>query len=176
MAQLSYAAESICFGQTAEYWRLQPSLVGQHIPVVGPPNPTLYSNLTSTPFDYTYPTAGELEALKPRSNRAWAATITQYQKWLEDYPTFRTDPFGTKFNEIFGQYADSYLTIMQALWLDESPLIRESACAYLNAMEYGGSYGYTPNEVIAHVQSTGLSDPNLLLDAFTTMNGASTAI
>ncbi len=154
---------------------MEPDMVDQYVTEVGPPNPLRYNNLTGIPTDYSYPTEDELQAAlsKPGGNQKHKDAIKQYSDWLKMYGSFRpTPPFGTKFNEIFGSYADENMTIMQALWRDDLQLLCQSACACLNANEYA-DFGYTTEEVISHFQTTGMEDPALLTAAFTAMNTAS---
>ncbi|MCH8996659.1 MAG: hypothetical protein IID48_00145 [Proteobacteria bacterium] len=177
------AAQVTCVGQPPEYWRMNPDMVDQHVAEVGPPNPVNYSNLIGTPTDYSYPTDNELQAALGGENAVLRGeneehhkALTQYRKWLRDYNFLDSPPFGTKFNDVFGSYTDGSLTIMQALWRDDLQLICQSACAWLNASEYAGGFGYTPGEVITHFQTTGMDDPPLLTAAFTAMNTASLTV
>ncbi len=175
----SHAAEVTCFGQANQYWRMNPDLVGLYVAEVGPANPMDYNNLITIPTDYSYPTEDELEAALsvPGGNQKHKDAIKQYRDWLNMYGSTRPmPPFGTKFNEIFGSYADENLTIMQALWREDWQLLCQSACAWLNANEYPGGFGYTTEEVIAHFQTTGMDDPALLTAAFTAMNTASLTV
>ena len=119
----------------------------------------------------------ELEAALFGGNHEHEHAIKKYRKWLRKYGSDRpAPPFGTKFNDVFGSYADADLTIMQALWRADLQLICQSACAWLNASEYSGGFGYTPGEVITHFQTTGMDDPALLTAAFTAMNTASLTV
>ncbi len=163
----SHAAEVTCYGMPPEYWRINPGMVDQYV-AVGPANPVDYNNLISNPpTDYSYPTEDELKAAfkAAKGNQVWKDAI-------RDYPTV---PFGTPFEDIFGSYsyADENMTIMQALWRDDLQLLCQSACAWLNANEYADDFGYTPEQVIAYFQTTGMDDPALLTAAFTAMNTAS---
>jgi hypothetical protein len=179
MTHASHAAEVTCYGMPPEYWRMEPDMVDQYVAYVGPANPVDYNNVISTPTDYTYPTDDELKAAKQEAeelgNEVWKDAIKQYQTWLKFNPLSATPPFGTKFNEIFGSYADEYMTIMQALWRDDLQLLCQSACAWLNANEYA-DFGYTTDEVILHFQTTGMEDPAGLTAAFTAMNTASVTV
>lgn len=179
----SHAAQVTCFGQPPEYWRVNPEMVDQHVAEVGPPNPVDYSNLLGTPIDYSYPTDNELLAALGEGSSELGAeneehhkALTQYRKWLNDYSFLDSPPFGTKFNDVFGSYTDGSLTIMQALWREDLQMICQSACAWLNASEYAGGFGYTPEEVITHFRTTGMDDPALLTAAFTAMNTASLTV
>jgi len=159
-----------------EYWRMNPDMVDQYVTEVGPANPVDYNNLIGTPTDYTYPTDDELKAAQAAAggNQEHKDAIKQYRDWLKTYGSFLyTPPYGTKFNDAFGSYADENLTMMQALWREDLQLICQSACAWLNANEYADGFGYTPDEVITQFQTTGMDDPALLTAAFTAMNTAS---
>ena len=181
LTHASHDVELTCYGQPAQAWRMNPDMVGLYVAEVGPPNPLRYNNLMGIPTDYSYPTEDELQAAlsKPGGNQKHKDAIKQYSDWLKMYGSFRpTPPFGTKFNEIFGPYADENLTIMQALWREDLQLLCQSACAWLNAAEYPAAeypdgFGYTTEEVITHLQTTGMEDPALLTAAFTAMNTAS---
>ena len=171
---------STCYGMPPEYWRMKPVMVEQYVVEVGPPNAVDYGNLIAIPTDYSYPTDDDLTAAKQEAeatgNEEWKDAIKQYQTWLKFNPLSATPPFGTKFNEIFGPYADEYLTIMQALWLYDVQLLCQSACAWLNANEYPGGFGYAPDEVVMQFQTTGMENPDLLTAAFIAMNTASVPV
>ncbi len=173
----SKAAGADCYGMPAEYWRMNPDMVDMYVTEVGPANPVDYNNVISTPTDYSYPTDDELKAAlaAARGNQEHKVAIKQYRKWLKNFSFLDTPPFGTKFNQIFGSYADENLTIMQALWRDDLQLLCQSACAWLNANEYA-DFGYTTDEVILHFQTTGMDDPAGLTAAFTAMNTASVTV
>ncbi len=176
----SHALNDDCDGMPAAYWRMNPDMVDMYVTEVGPANPVDYNNVISTPTDYSYPTDDELKAAKQEAgelgNEEWKDAIKQYQTWLKFNPLSATPPFGTKFNEIFGSYADENLTMMQALWREDLQLICQSACAWLNANEYPGGFGYTPDQVITQFWTTGMDDPALLTAAFTAMNTASITV
>ena len=174
----SHAGEYTCYGMPPEYWRMNPAMVDLYVTEVGPANPVYYNNLIGTPTDYSYPTADELKAAfqAAKGNQVWMNAIRQYRKWLKTYGSTRpAPPFGTKFNDIFGSYADENLTIMQALWREDLQLLCQSACAWLNANEYA-DFGYTTEEVISQFQTTGMDDPALLTAAFTAMNTATLTV
>ena len=173
----SHAAETDCYGMPAEYWRINPGMVGQYVEV-GPANPVDYNNLTGTPTDYSYPTEDELKAAMQaaKGNEENKDAIKQYRQWLKTYGSTRpAPPFGTTFKYIFGSFyfADENMTIMQALWRDDLQLYCQSACAWLNANESPSGYPYTPGEVITHFNTTGMQDPAGLTAALTAMNNAS---
>ncbi len=177
MHHYSHAAQTDCYGMPAEYWRVNPDMVGQYVEV-GPANPVDYISWFGA-TDYSYPTEDELEAALsvPGGNQEHKGAIEQYRDWLNIYGSTRPlPPFGTKFNEIFGPYTDENLTIMQALWREDMQMLCQSACAWLNANEYADGFGYTTGEVIAHFQTTGMDDPALLTAAFTAMNTASVTV
>ncbi len=176
MTHDSHAGEYTCYGMPPEYWRMEPDMVDQYVTEVGPANPVDYNNVIGTPTDYTYPTDNELKAALPGENKEHHDAIKQYRNWLKTYGFLDTPPFGTKFNQIFGSYADENLTIMQALWRDDLQLLCQSACAWLNANEYAGDFGYTPEQVIADFQTAGMDEPALLTAAFTAMNTASSTV
>ena len=179
MTHASHAAEITCYGMPPEFWRMNPDMVDQYVAYVGPANPVDYNNVISTPTDYSYPTDDELKAAQAAAggNQEHKDAIRQYRDWLKTYGSTRpAPPFGTKFNDIFGSYADENLTIMQALWREDLQLLCQSACAWLNANAYLGGFGYTPEEVIAYFQTTGMDDPALLTAAFTAMNTASLTV
>lgn len=166
-----------CYGRPPRYWRRRPYKVARHIAHVGLPNPREWDNLSNipSPYDYTYAHIDDLEDLPTGSNWSWRQKVEQYKWWLRHtgggYPEY---PFGTKFNYIFGHYADDDLSLMQCLYRDDLPLLCHTACAWLNACEYGkDGFGYTPDEVVEYFQTTGMQDPNLLIAAFTEMNSAS---
>ena len=172
----SHAAEVTCYGMPPEYWRMNPDMVDQYVTEVGPANPVDYNNVIGTPTDYSYPMFNELSRALPGENEEHTEAINEYRGWLQTNGSTRpTPPFGTKFNEIFGSYADENLTIMQALWREDLQLLCQSACAWLNANEFV-DYGYTTDEVITQFQTTGMDDPALLTAAFTTMNRASLTV
>ena len=171
----SYDPNYNCDGMPAAYWRMNPDMVDQYVAYVGPANPVEYSNVIGTPTDYTYPTDSELKNVLPGVNKEHLEAIQQYRDWLRKYSFLDAQIFGTKFNDIFGSYADENLTMMQALWRDDLQLICQSACAWLNANEYL-NFGYTPNQVITKFQTTGMEDPAGLTAAFTAMNSASVTV
>ena len=172
----SHRPDDNCDGMPASYWRMNPEMVDQYVTEVGPANPVDYNNLISIPTDYSYPTDDKLKATLPGENKEHLDAIQQYRRWLHMYGSTRPlPPFGTKFNEIFGSYADENLTMMQALWREDLQLLCQSACAWLNSNEYL-NFGYTSDEVIKQFQTTGMDDPALLTAAFTAMNTASTTV
>src|SRR3546814_13869964 len=92
----------------------------------------------------------------------------KYLGWLEACPNLDCPPFGTPFAAIFGPGCteDATTTMMQALWLDDtpplppnglggpSPVLAHSAAAYCNAQFFGKStYGLAPDEVVQLVVS-----------------------
>ena len=163
-----------CQGMDPSYWRTSPDMVGQYVAHVGPANPIDYYNLIDIPTDYNYPTESQLQAALPGHDDLHARHLKEYIDWLKLYGSSRpSPPFGTKFNDIFGPYADIDLTLMQALWLDDVQLVCQSACAWLNANEYPGTFGYTPDEVVGHFRITGMADPDHLTEVFAAMNTAS---
>src|SRR3546814_1381079 len=93
---------------------------------------------------------------------------------LENYPNLESPPFGTSFAQIFGPGCteDPTTTMMQALWLDDtpplppdgsggsSPVLAHSVAAYCNAHFFGKStYGLSPDEVVELVVSMITTDP-----------------
>ncbi len=173
LTHASHDNHPTCSGLPVEYWSMHPDMVEQYV-AVGPANPEEYTNIISTPTDYTYPTDGELKAVWPGENKEHKDALKEYRDWLKLYGSSRpTPPFGVTFNECFeGPYADEYLTMMQALWRTDLQLVCQSACAWLNANEFP-DYGYTPAQVVALLQTKGMEDPTLLTAAFTAMNTAS---
>src|SRR3546814_21096536 len=112
------------------------------------------STLTDTLFPYT--------------------TLFRSLGWLEACPNLDCPPFGTPFAAIFGPGCteDATTTMMQALWLDDtpplppnglggpSPVLAHSAAAYCNAQFFGKStYGLAPDEVVQLVVSMITTDP-----------------
>ncbi len=173
LTHASHADPSLsCASLPAETWRMDPGMIEQEGLVVGPPNPLDYSNLASTPTDYRYPTTEELAVALPGQNQEHGDALLQYLTWLGQYGiTLASPPFGTKFNDIFGPYTDPGLSIMQALWNEEQQLLCQTACAWLNASKFGKEgFGYDPDDVVEHFQTTGMTDPVLLVGAFTAMN------
>jgi len=171
-AHASHATEIYCEGMPATYWRTTPEALAQHV-TVGPLNPKLYSNLTLSLDDYTYATKDDIQGAMPGENEYHHGALLQYKEWLKDYPTFQTDPFGTKFQYYFTMYPDPYLTIMQALWLDNDQLICQSACAWVNANQFPATFGYSPQEVVALYETNEFGH---LVEAFTIMNSASVTV
>ncbi len=166
-----------CEGRDPSYWRTNPDMVAQYISHVGPPNPIDYYNLVEIPIDYSYPTETQLQAALPGHDDLHARHLQEYLDWLQQYGSSRpSPPYGTMFNDIFGPYADLDLTLMQALWREDLPLVCQSACAWLNANEFPGTFGYTPDEVVGHFRVTGMADPNHLTEVFQAMNTASYSI
>src|SRR5690606_29013155 len=128
-----------------------------------------------------------LEKLQQDPLRNWdqIKEIENYLTWLEAYPSLDSPPFGTPFAAVFGEGCteDPTTTMMQALWLDDtpplspsgldgpSPVLAHSAAAYCNAHYFGKStYGLAPEEVVELVISMINTDPLGLKDILETMN------
>lgn len=174
----SHAQEYQCSGMPVDYWKMHPEMVDQYVAYVGPANPVDYLNVISTPTDYSYPSDYELKtAQETAENKEHRDAIKQYRGWLSSYGSSRPEPpYGGKFNRYFGSFADENLTIMQALWRPDLQLICQSTCAWLNANEYPGSFGYSVDQVVNYFQTKGMEDPALLIAAFTAMNSASLTV
>jgi hypothetical protein len=178
-----------CRGKTPGYWKTHADKCGKYF-IVGPCNP-IDSDKWRTCDDYSIPTEADLEAyiekLKNdrRNNSQKIQQAETYLNWLKNYPGLDSPPFGTSFAAIFGAgfTQDSTTTMMQALWLDDtpplppagtggpSPILAHSAAAYCNAHEFGKStYGLSPQEVVELVASMILIDPYGLKDLLQRMN------
>lgn len=178
-----------CRGKTPGYWKTHADECGDYF-FVGPCNP-MTSDHWGEDTDYTVPTTFELteylEKLKedPWRNSSKIKEIEDYLSWLEAYPALDSPPFGTPFAAIFGEGCteDPSTTMMQALWLDDSPplppdgaggpspVLAHSAAAYCNAYFFGKStYGLTPEEVVELVVSMINTDPLGLKDILEAMN------
>src|SRR3546814_14832092 len=126
--------------------------------------------MTSTRWDndddYSVPTIFELteylKKLNEDQGKNWykIKECEKYLGWLEACPNLDCPPFGTPFAAIFGPGCteDATTTMMQALWLDDtpplppnglggpSPVLAHSAAAYCNAQFFGKSpYGLAPD-------------------------------
>jgi hypothetical protein len=166
-----------CKGKEPSYWKMKEDDCNRYF-VVGPTNPLYIDNWECD--DYSIATEEDLneyrEKLAKDPWRNWykIRKVDEYLEWLERYPGLDSPPFGTPFAEIFGDGIadDPQLTLMQALWLDESspyppsdnggpnPLIAHIAAAYCNACEFGKeSFGYTPDGIVEKVRSEFHLDP-----------------
>jgi hypothetical protein len=178
-----------CRGKTPGYWKTHADKCGKHF-VVGPCNPITKDKWREC-NDYSVPTKFELfeywKELKKDywKNRNKIEEVELYLYWLDTYPNLDCPPFGMSFAGIFGSgFTQDYTTtMMQALWLDDSPplppdgaggsspVLAHSAAAYCNAHEFGKSlYGLSPQEVIDLVASMILVDPFGLKDILEAMN------
>jgi hypothetical protein len=178
-----------CRGKTPGYWKTHADKCSQYF-VIGPCNP-ITSDKWGTCDDYSVPTKSELDAylkkLKKDRSKNWSKIqeVENYLYRLNRYPNLDSPPFGANFGTTFGGRftQDASTTMMQALWLDDSPplppdgaggsspVLAHSAAAYCNAHEFGKStYGLSPQEVIDLVASMILVDPNGLKDLLETMN------
>lgn len=179
-----------CLGKTPGYWKTHVDKCSQYI-TAGPCNPIDSAGFGSCD-DYSVPTKAELEQYltnlknKPFQNRTKIKQVEEYLEMLSWYP--QCPPFGTPFADIFGSglTQDANTTMMQALWLDDtpplppagsggpSPVLAHSAAAYLNACEFGKDrYGLTPQELVELVVSMILTDPFKLKDILETLNSRS---
>lgn len=176
-----------CLGLTPGFWKTHEKHVSRYV-YPGTCNPITEDGGQCD--DYSVPTAEELEAYieelkqNEQKNALKIAAAEEYLAKLETYP----DPdwfFGTLFSEIFGEgYTENpYTTMMQALWLDDtpplppeglggpSPVVAHSAAAWFNANEFGPeAYGLSPEGVIELVQSMMLTDPLGLKDILEALN------
>jgi hypothetical protein len=187
-----------CEGETPSYWKTHADKCGSYF-AVGPCNPITGSQSStwggwSTCDDYSVPLKADVDAYleelynqRPR-DQSKINQIKTYQGWLNYFPD--CPPFGTPFSQIFGSglTQNPYTTMMQALWLDDtpplppdgaggsSPVLAHSAAAYCNARFYSKSrYGLSPQEVVDLVASMILVDPEGLKDLLEAMNSRSSS-
>lgn len=178
-----------CLGKTPGYWKTHVDKCSNYI-TPGPCNP-IDAGWGSCD-DYSIPTKSELEAYlanlkkNPTLNRTKIRQCENYLKSLKYFP--QCPPFGTPFAAIFGSglTQDPNTTMMQALWLDDtpplppagsggpSPVLAHSAAAYLNACEFGKDrYGLSPQGVVELVVSMILTDPLRLKEILEALNSRS---
>lgn len=178
-----------CRGLTPGYWKTHPDKSGDFF-LIGPCNP-INSDKWGTCDDYSVPTEFELTEylaeLKKDPLKNWheIKEVENYLALLENYPNLESPPFGTSFAQIFGPGCteDPTTTMMQALWLDDtpplppdgsggsSPVLAHSVAAYCNAHYFGKStYGLSPDEVVELVVSMITTDPFGLKDLLEAMN------
>ncbi|HEX9802909.1 MAG TPA: hypothetical protein VGB35_06620 [Gammaproteobacteria bacterium] len=187
---LSSGHEVVCEGRTPGFWKTHENQVLQYV-YPGTCNPITEDGGQCE--DYSIPEAEELaayiEELKTDEHKnAWRITrAAEYLENLENYPE-PSSFFGTLFSEKFGDgYTENpNTTIMQALWLDDtpplppeglggpSPVLAHSAAAWLNANEFKKEgYGLSPEEVVALVQRLMRTDPITLKDTLEMLNSRS---
>lgn len=180
-----------CEGKTPGYWKTHFKYWPDEIEV-GPCNPISKSEWGRWGIceDYSVPSRSELETylaeLKENSAGSWhderkIQKVETYLHWLDYY--YPGPPFGTPFAQIFGVglTADPELTMMQALWLDDTassggsaPVLAHCVAAYLNASHFGKSrYGMSPQEAVELVSSMLPSNPEGLKDILEVMNSRS---
>ncbi|MGF1630426.1 MAG: hypothetical protein ACFCUT_13210 [Kiloniellaceae bacterium] len=174
-----------CRGKTPGYWKTHADKCSKYF-VVGPCNP-IDKNKWGTCDDYSVPKKKELEDYLTKlkkdrwKNKEQIQTVEQYLDWLKRYPNLDSPPFGTAFSDVFGSgfTQDHTTTMMQALWLADSPsgsggpapILAHCAAAYCNAYEFGKStFGLSPQEVVDLVASMIHVDPFGLKDLLEAMN------
>lgn len=187
-----------CEGKTPGYWKTHTKYGPDGFKYwldgieVGPCNPLSKSKWDrwGTCEDYSVPSRSELETylaeLEENSDGSWhhehrIQEIRTYLNWLaNDYPG---PPFGRPFASIFGAdlTTDPELTLMQALWLDDTassggpaPVLAHCVAAYLNASYFGKSrYGMSPQEVVELVNNMIVGEWEELKDLLQAMNSRS---
>lgn len=191
---MSRVHDVLCAGRTPGFWKTHEQMCEKYI-MVGPCNPIGEDNGQCD--DYSVPTEEALQAyidqLKSSGQMKYKNKIEKAEAYLSNlqtYPGLDSPPFGTPFSAIFGSgyTTEPKTTIMQALWLDDSPpgppvgaggpspVLAHSAAAWLNAKEFGiEAYGLSPQQVIDMVQSMILTDPYGLKDTLEMLNQHTTS-
>ena len=174
-----------CHGLTPGYWKTHDSQCESYF-TVGPCNPiTEIMNNGGTCHDYSVPTVQECWDFRATlTQRSEKRKMRQYIRLLEEeWPN--SPPFGTPFASVFGSglTTDPNGTMMQCLWLDDSPpaaeggmpppspVLAHCAAAWLNAHHFGiDSFGMSPEGVVQFVQENMLVDPIGMKDTLEMMN------
>ena len=143
-----------CRGLTPAFWQSNPGQWPKY--VVGPCNPI--TNVGGVCADYSVPTVEDL------AGAVIAGALTQ-----AEVDAYLLAPKGTPFSSVFGPgiAADPDLTLMQALWLVETPVLGHAVAAILNSVHFGPAmFGYTEAELV-HMVATmvlGGNAAQLLID------------
>jgi hypothetical protein len=130
-----------CRGLTPAFWQSNPGQWPKY--VVGPCNPL--SNQGGTCSDYSVPTSDDL------AGAVQAGALTQ-----AEVDAYLLAPKGTPFSSVFGPgiAADPALTLMQALWEIDTPVLGHAVAAILNSVHFGPAmFGYTEAELV-HMVAT----------------------
>ncbi len=149
-----------CRGLTPSYWQTHPGQWPKY--VVGPCNPL--SNPSGTCSDYSVPSTDDL------AGAVIAGALTQ-----AEVDAYLLAPKGTLFSSVFGSglTIDPTLTLMQALWADDAPVLGHAVAAILNSVHFGAAmFGYTEAEIV-HMVATMIGGGNLaqLLADLELLNG-----
>ena len=149
-----------CRGLAPSYWQTHPTLWPKY--VVGPCNPL--SNPSGTCTDYSVPSTDDL------AGAVLAGALTQ-----AEVDAYLLAAHGTLFSSVFGPglTIDSSLTLMQALWADDTPVLGHAVAAILNSVHFGAeTFGYTEAEIV-HMVETMIGGGNVaqLLTDLELLNG-----
>ena len=134
-----------CRGLTPGYWKTHPNQWPRYVP--GPCNPLSNQHGHGTCNDYSVPSMDDL------ADAVVAGALTQAA-----VDAYLLAPHGTLFSAVFGSGLtnDPSVTLMQALWLDDTPMgggsapvLAHSVAALHNSVHFGATqFGYAEAEIV----------------------------